>query len=334
MARIVIVGGGSAGIFAAARLRNELSMSEAEITIVDVSDKHYYQPAFTLVALGLDEPENTVRPMKQVIPAGTTFVQDEVVAIDPDGRKVETKAGRTLEYDYLILASGAKLLWDEVVGLPENLGKEGVHTFYTLEGAIGLRKAIEEFEGGNFVVTQPPMPFKCPGAPIKLAFMVDDILRRKGIRNKTNLTLTTALPAVFSREPYATKLNELVKDKGIILETGFNPGTLNAEAKTIKSWEGKELPYDVVVTIPPHEGEPVHEDSSYADASNFIKADKHKLITDAHDNIYAIGDCANYPTSKTGAGARKQAEVLAHNLSARIRGNTSQKEKSYTGHVI
>ena len=332
MSRIVIVGGGSAGIMAAARLRNELSMDEAQITILDKSDTHYYQPAFTLVALGLDEPENCIRPMSQVVPAGVTFIHDEVAAVNPDSNNIETAGGRKLEYDYLILASGAKLMWDEVVGLKDNLGKNGVYTFYTLEGAKQLRKAIDEFEGGNFVVTQPPMPFKCPGAPIKLAFMVEDILRQKGIRNKSKVTLTTALPAVFSREPYATKLNEIVHSKGIELVTGFNPGTIDGENRIVKSWEGKEVPFDTMVSIPPHEGEPVHEDSSYADASNFVKADKHKLITEAHDNIYAIGDCANFPTSKTGAGARKQAEVLAKNLVARIRGE--EEKGHYTGHVI
>lgn len=332
MARIVIVGGGSGGIMAAAKLRNELSMSEAEITIVDVSDKHYYQPAYTLVAFGLDEPENLVRPMTKVVPPGCTFIHDEVVSIDHDGNYIETKAGRKLEYDYLILASGAKLIWDEIVGFKDNVGKDGLHTFYTLQGAADLKKALEEFEGGNFVVAQPPMPFKCPGAPIKMAFMAEDFFRRKGIRNKTNVILTTTLPAVFSREPYASKLTQIAKDRNINLETGFNPATIDIEKRVVRSWEGKEVSYDLAVVIPPQEGEFLHEDSPIADASNFIKADKHKLVTEAYDNIYAIGDCSNYPTSKTGAGARKQAEVLTHNLTARLRGG--EQRAVYTGHTI
>src|SRR3990172_4671849 len=132
MSRVLIVGGGSAGIMTAAKLRNALSMDEAQITIVDRSDTHYYQPGYTLVALGLEEPEHLHRPMESVIPAGCTFIKDEVGAIDPDGRVVETTGGRRLEYDYLIVATGTKLSFDEVVGLSENLGKDGVHTFYTL----------------------------------------------------------------------------------------------------------------------------------------------------------------------------------------------------------
>ncbi len=332
MSRIVIAGGGSGGIMVAARLRNTLSMDEAKITIIDPSDKHIYQPAFTLVAFGLDEPENLVRPMASVIPPGVTFINDELAAINPDSSSIETKGGRKLEYDYLILATGAKLNWDEIEGLKDNLGKDGVHTFYTLEGSVATKKAIEEFEGGEFVVVQPPMPFKCPGAPMKMALMAEDYFTRKGIRNKTNVTLTTALPSVFSREPYATKLTEIFKNRNIHVETGFNPGKLDAENKTVSSWEGKSLKYDMAVVIPHNEGESVYEDTPVADPSNFIKADKHKLISDAFDNIYAIGDCANYPTSKTGAGARKQAEVLAHNLAARIRGQ--EGKASYTGHVI
>jgi len=332
MSRILIIGGGSAGIMAAARLRNELSMEEAEITIVDISDKHYYQPAFTLVALGLDEPEHVVRPMSRVVPPGCTFVQDEVVSIEPDSRYVETKDGRKLEYDYLIVASGARLAWDEVQGLKENVGKDGLHTFYTYEGSIDTRKALDEFDGGNFVVVQPPMPFKCPGAPIKMALMAEDLFRKKGIRHKSKVTLTTALPSVFSREPYATKLTEIFKDRDIDVATGFNPGTVDVDNKVVKSWEGNEVQYDMAVVIPPNEGEVYCEDSAIADASNFVKADKHKLVCEGYDNIYAIGDCANYPTSKTGAGARKQAEVLAHNLVARIRGG--EGNAVYTGHII
>ncbi|MCL6471766.1 MAG: NAD(P)/FAD-dependent oxidoreductase [Firmicutes bacterium] len=332
MSRIVIVGGGSAGIMSAARLRNTLSMSEAEITIIDPSDKHIYQPAFTLIAFGLDEPENVVRPMSSVIPAGCTFINDEVASINYDDQQVETKGGRKLEYDYLILATGATYNWDEIEGLKDNLGKDGVHTFYTLEGAIAVKKAIEEFEGGDFTVVQPPMPFKCPGAPIKMTLMAEDYFRRKGIRNKTNVTLTTALPSVFSREPYATKLNEIVEARNINVVPGFNPGKVDVENKIVKSWEGKEVKYDLAVVIPHNEGEGIHEDTPVADPSNFIKADKHKLVSEAYDNVYAVGDCANYPTSKTGAGARKQAEVLATNLAARIRGQ--EGKAYYTGHII
>ncbi|HZD59062.1 MAG TPA: NAD(P)/FAD-dependent oxidoreductase, partial [Anaerolineae bacterium] len=285
-----------------------------------------------LLAFGLDEPDNLVRPMSKVVPPGCTFIHDEVVVVNPDDQYVETKAGRKLEYDYLIMASGAKLNWDDVVGLKDNLGKDGVHTFYTLEGASQLKKALEEFEGGNFVVVQPPMPFKCPGAPMKMAFMAEDLFRRKNIRNKTKVTLTTALPSVFSREPYATKLDQIVKDRNIDLETGFNPGTVDPERRVVKSWEGAEVEYDLAVVIPPHEGETLCEDSAIADASNFVKANKHTLVCEGYDNVYAVGDCANYPTSKTGAGARKQAEVLAHNLVARIRGK--EGNAIYTGHII
>ena len=332
MSQILILGGGSAGIMVAARLRNELSMDEASITIVDPSDKHYYQAGFTLVALGLDEPEYLVRPMEKVVPAGCTFIQDEVANIIPDSNYVETKGGKRLEYDHLILATGTKLSFSEVEGLTENLGKDGVHTFYTLDGAIALRKVIDDFEEGNFVVAQPPMPFKCPGAPIKMALMVDDIFRRKGIRNKANVTLTTALPSVFSREPYATKLNQLFESRNIGVVPGFNPAKVDVENRVIKSWEGKEVPYDVGVVIPPNEGEAFYEDMPIVDASNFVKADKHRLVQESFDNIYAIGDCANYPTSKTASGARKQAEVLSNNLVAKLRGR--EPRHTYSGHII
>lgn len=332
MSRILIAGGGSAGIMSAAKLRNALSMDEAQITIVDKSDTHQYQPGFTLIPFGLEKPECLTRPMSEVIPAGCTFIKDEVASIDPDGRCVETKSGRRLEYDYLILATGARLNMDEMEGLSENLGKDGVHTFYTLNGAVALKKALEEFEGGNLVVVQPPMPFKCPGAPIKFALMAEDYFRKKGIRNKVNLTLTTALPAIFSREPYASKLIEIFKDRGINAQVGFNPATIDTENRLAKSWEKVEVPYDLAVVVPHNEGEAFYEDSPLVDASNFVKTNKHQLISEGHDNIFAVGDCANLPTSKTASGVRKQSDVLVQNVIATMKGK--ELTGHYTGHII
>ena len=332
MDRILIVGGGSAGIMTAARLRNALSMDEAEITIVERKDTHVYQPGFTLIPFGLEDPENLVKPMKEVIPPGCNFIQDEVVSFNFEGNYVETKDGRKLEYDYLILATGAKLVLEEIEGLAENLGKNGVHTFYTLEGALKLKEAIEKFEGGDFVVVQAPIPFKCPGAPIKFTLLAEDYFRRKAIRNNVNITCTSALPAIFSREPYASKLDEMFKARKITAKGGFTPSQIDVENKVITSWEGEELHFDLLVVVPPNEGEPIYEETDIADATNFVMADKHKLQLEKYPNVFVIGDCANYPTSKTASGARKQAEVLANNLVAIIRGK--EPKYKYTGHII
>jgi sulfide:quinone oxidoreductase len=332
MTRILIVGGGSAGIMAAARLRNTLSMDEADITIVERSDKHYYQPGYTLIPFGLEEVENLIKPMKDVIPSGCNFIQDEVVSLNFDENYVETKGGQRLEYDYLVLATGAKLVLEEIEGLAENLGKNGVHTFYTLEGAIKLKEALEEFESGDFVTVQAPIPFKCPGAPIKFTLLADDYFRRKGIRNKVNITTTSALPAIFSREPYASKLNEMFKDRNITAKGGFTPSEIDPEEKVIRSWEGEEIHYDLLVVVPPNEGEAIYEGTGIADATNFVMADKHKLQLEKYPNVFVIGDCANYPTSKTASGARKQAEILVKNLLAMMKGE--EPKARYTGHII
>jgi sulfide:quinone oxidoreductase len=332
MARILIVGGGSAGIMTAARLRNALSMDEAEITIVDRSDKHYYQPGYTLIPFGLEEVENLIKPMKDVIPAGCDFIQDEVVSFNFDNNYVETKGGERLEYDYLVLATGAKLVMEEIEGLAENLYKNGIHTFYTLEGAVKLKEALEEFEGGDFVTVQAPIPFKCPGAPIKFTLLADDYFRRKGIRNNVNITITSALPAIFSREPYASKLDAMFRDRNINTKSGFTPSEIDPEEKVVRSWEGDELHYDLLVVVPPNEGESIYEGTGIADATNFVMADKHKLQLEKYPNVFVLGDCANYPTSKTASGARKQAEILVKNLLAVMKGE--EPKARYTGHII
>jgi sulfide:quinone oxidoreductase len=332
MARIVIIGGGSAGIMAAARLRRELPMDEAEITIVERSDKHIYQPGFTLVVFGLEEPEDLVKPMKEVIPPGVNWIRDEVTNVNPDENYLETKDGKKVEYDYLVIASGAKLLFEEIMGVEENLGKNGVHTFYTLDGAIALRDAIREFDGGKLVLVQGPLPFKCPGAPLKLVLMADDYFRRKGIRAKSEITLTTTLPRPFTREPYGSKFDQIFHDRNINVVPTFNPKKVDVENKVVESYEGKTLEYDLLVVVPANSGEDYLEDSPLADPTNWVTADKHYLVHDKYPNVFAIGDCANYPTSKTASGARKQAEVLTKNLIAKIKGE--EPKARYTGHII
>jgi len=278
MVKIVILGGGSAGIMSAARLRWALSMDEAEIIVIERSDKHIYQPGQTLIVFGLEEPENIVRPMTDVIPAGVKFVHDEVSNINPDENYVETKGGKKIEYDYLVLATGARLLFDEIEGVEENLGKNGVHTFYTLDGAIALRKALEGFEGGKIVLIQGPMPFKCPGAPIKFVLMADDYFRRKGMRGSVDITLTTTLPQAFAREPYAAKFDQIFRDRSINVVTGFNPARVDVENKEVKSFEGKVLNYDLLVVVPANGIEEFLEDGPLADHTGWIGADKHTLM--------------------------------------------------------
>ncbi|MCL6471205.1 MAG: NAD(P)/FAD-dependent oxidoreductase [Firmicutes bacterium] len=331
MTKILVIGGGSAGIMTAARLRNELTPEEAEITIVEPSDYHIYQPAFTLVVFGVESPEKIKRPIEEVIPQGCSLVKDELASLNTDENYIETKSGQRLDYDYLILATGARPVLDDIVGLEENLGKNGIHDFYTFEGALRLREAIEKFEGGNFVVVQPPMPFKCPGAPIKMALMADDYFRRKGIRDKVNITVTSTLASVFTREPYKSKFDQIFAERGLNAVPKFNPGIIDVERKVIKAWEGTEVPYDIAVVIPPNEGQTVYEDSDIADASNFIRADKHLLVSDSHDNIYPVGDASGIPASKTASGAKKQAEVITFNLIAKIKGE--ETAASYSGLV-
>lgn len=331
MTKILIIGGGSAGIMTAARLRNELSPEEAQITIVDPNDYHFYQPGFTLVVFGVEEPENIKRPIEEVIPKDCNFIKDALASLNPEENYVETEGGQKLDYDYLILATGARPVLDDIIGLEDNLGKDGIHDFYTFDGAIKLKKALEEFEGGSFVVVQPPMPFKCPGAPIKMALMADDFFRRKGIRDKVTISVTSTLASVFTREPYKSKFDQIFEERGLNAVPKFNPGTIDTEKKVIKAWEGTEVPYDLAVIIPPNEGQTVYEDSDVADASNFVRADKHALLSDSFDNIYPVGDCSGIPASKTASGAKKQAEVIAFNLIAKIKGE--EGTASYTGLV-
>lgn len=331
MTKILIVGGGSGGIMAAARLRNELAKDEAEITILEPSDSHVYQPGFTLMVFDIEAPTNIKRPIEEVIPPDCTLVKDALTSLNPDENYVETAGGQRLNYDYLILATGARPVLDDIDGLEDTLGANGVHDFYSFDGALKLKEDLESFDGGNFVVVQPPMPFKCPGAPLKMIFMADDYFRRKGIRDKVNLTITSTLGSIFTREPYKSKFEAIFAERGLNPLPKFNPGIIDTDKKVVKAWEGTEVPYDIAVIVPPNEGQTLYEDTDIADVSNFIRADKHTMVSDSYENIYTLGDGSGIPASKTASGAKKQAEVIAYNLIARLKGE--EPVATYSGIV-
>lgn len=334
MKNVVILGGGSAGVMFANRMRKTFSEDEVQLTVIERSEKHIYQPAFTLLLFDLDNPENLIRPTKELFYDGINLIIDEATKIDPKSNKVTTAKHGDISYDYLVIATGAKLNFDEPEGMKDGLKKgENVFTFYTLDGALKLRDALKKFEGGTIVSTFAEMPIKCPAAPIKFILMAEDMMRMLGKRDKFKFMLTTPMPAAFSRPPYMEKLNSIFASRGIEVAANFPPSEVDYEKGVMKSYTGKEVNFDFLVITPPHQGEAVIENSEeVGDAAGWVTCDKNHMVNKYHNNIYGIGDATDFPTSKTASGARKQAKVLTERFKEIVKGK--EPSATYDGEII
>jgi sulfide:quinone oxidoreductase len=336
MKRIVILGAGSAGVMFGNRMRKEFSEDELEITVIEKSDTHIYQPGLTLVVFELDQPENLTRPVKDLFYEGINLITDEATKIDPENNKVTTATHGEISYDYLVIATGAKLVYDEPEGMKEGLDKgENVFMFYCLDRAIQLREALKRFEGGTIVSSICEMPIKCPAAPMKFIMLAEDTMRRRGIRDKCRFIFTTPMPDVFSREPYASKLNSIFKERGIETRANFPPSEVDYEKGVIKAFTKEHGPveFDLLCITPPHEGQTLIENSKgIGNAGGWVTCDKNLMVHTTFDNIYGIGDATDFPTSKTASGARKQAKVLVERMKSHLAGK--EPTATYDGEII
>ncbi len=348
MKRIAIIGGGSAGVMFANRMRREFTEDEVELTVIERSDKHYFQPAFTSIAFGLDEGEDVMRPTKDLFYEGVNLLTDSATRINPKNNTVTTSKHGEVSYDYLVVATGAKLNFDEPAGMKEGLNKgEGVFTFYTMDGALKLRDAIQNCDGGTIVSMSSENPIKCPAAPINFILMAEDTMRNLGKRNKFKFVLTTPMQSVIPNQPYLEKFNSILDSKEIGVVNNFSPGEVDYKNGVVRSYNGKKVNFDLLSIIPPHEGEQViHNSEELGDAAGWVTCNKYHLLSNYYSNIYAIGDASDVPASKTMTSARIQAKVLTNRMKALLVGKeptatstpevlcpiSPKKKKSVFGH--
>lgn len=331
MKRILILGGGTAGTIMLNKLAKSLDLNEWKLTIVDKDKNHYYQPGFLFIPFGIYDAEDVIKPKEQFFPDDVEVIWSDVDRILPEESRVILSDGRQLGYEYLIIATGTEIRPDEIEGLSGPLWHKSIFDFYTIEGAIALSEYLKNWEGGKLVLNIAEMPIKCPVAPLEFVFLADDHFRRMGMREKVDITLVTPLDAAFTKPVAARELGGFLADKNINIVTEFNIGRVDNEEKKIYSWDEREVEFDVLISVPTNMGNRMIERSSMGDELNFVPTDRNTLQSKQWENIFAIGDATDLPTSKAGSVAHFESEILFENIIHAI--NNEPLSASFDGHA-
>ena len=315
---VLIVGGGTAGLSVAARLRNA---GVADVAIIEPSDKHYYQPLWTLVGAGIFDKQVTERDEADYIPAGATWIRDKVASFDPDNNAVTLQSGETVGYQWLIVAAGIQLDWDAIEGLRDAVGHDGVVSNYSYETVDSTWEAIRKFKGGTALFTFPNTPIKCAGAPQKIMYLAEHAFRRQGVRNKAKVVYAAAGPRIFGVQKYRDALERIIATRNI--ETMFRhdlvalrPDAKQAVFEQLDTKQQVVVDYEMIHVTPPQSSPNFIKSSKLANAGGWVDVDKYTTQHVRYPNVFSLGDCSSLPTSKTGAAIRKQAPVLVDNLLA------------------
>ena len=319
---IVIVGGGTAGISVAARLTRGW-LNRRDVAVIEPSDKHYYQPMWTFVGAGLAKKETTEHSEASVMPKGVTWIRDAVSEFQLDQNAIRTRDGKTITYDWLVVAAGLQVNWGKIPGLKESIGKGGVCSNYSYETVDSTWDAIRRFRGGTAIFTMPSGAVKCGGAPQKIMYLADDRFREMGIRDQTKIVFASALPNIFAVEHYRNTLEQVIARKQIECRfrhelLAIHPESSTADFKNLDTQEVTSQHYDLLHVTPPMGPPAFLASSPLADKDGWVEVDKTTLRHVRFPNVFALGDCSSLPTSKTGAAIRKQAPVVARNLLAAL----------------
>ncbi|MEI2714065.1 MAG: FAD/NAD(P)-binding oxidoreductase [Nocardioides sp.] len=319
MPTLLILGGGTAGTMAANLLRKKLD-DDWSITVIDQTNEHHYQPGYLFVPFWM-EPDRIVKPRDRFLPEGVTYRQQKIERVDPDARVVHLEGGDTTSYDWLIVASGSHPRPDMVPGMADGaLWRDRVHEFYTLEGAKALHDKLKSFERGRLLVHVSEMPIKCPVAPLEFAFLVEDHYRKRGIRHLVDITFVTPLDGAFTKPVASSAFGDLLDERSIRLAADFAVERIDNDASTLVAYDGRALPFDLLVTVPPHTGAQFVMDSGLGDPMGWIPVDKHTLRSTQHERIWVLGDASDIPTSKAGSVAHFATELFVDNFVAATQG--------------
>lgn len=349
MKQVVVLGGGVGGTLVAnltaRKLRRQIAAGEAKVTVVDLTGRHSYQPGYMYIAMGNERAEKLVRPEKSLLDGNVDLVVDEIARIDTTAQSVELASGTRLHYDQLVLATGSRIVPEEIDHFAEE-----AHHFYTPEASARLRAALDAFTGGKLVIGIAGIPYKCPPAPLEVAFLIESELRARGLREKTEMTFLSPINRAFTIESVSEMATPILAEKGIKLEVLAGIAQIDPERKVAITDAFEEFPYDLLIVVPPHKGAQVVIDSGLAPKSGWLPTDRHTLqvktiaspgpgVTDAdvprYANVFALGDATDLPLSKAGSTAHFEAPIVAERVAAGVLGREPKgKEANYSGRVM
>lgn len=323
--RIVIIGGGNAGISVAARLRIK---GQDDIAVIEPSDKHYYQPLWTMIGGGQGNIKSTERPQASVMPQGVAWIKGAAEGVDPEKNEVRLSDGTVVSYDYLVVCPGIQLDWDKTPGLPEALKTPNVSSNYRFDLAPKTWQMIKHMKQGTAVFTMPTDPIKCGGAPQKIAYLAADHWRKEGVLDDIHVILVLPSPGMFGVKVFSDELEKVAAKYGIDVRfnselTEVDGATQTATIRDNSSGESEDIHYDIMHVVPKQSAPDWVKNSPLADPDNplgYVKVDKHTLQHTEYPNVFSLGDASSAPNSKTGAAIRKQAPVLVKNLLAAMEG--------------
>jgi sulfide:quinone oxidoreductase len=329
---LVILGGGTGGTIMANRLRRAYGRDDLEITVVDRDNRHVYQPGLLFVPFGLSEADEIEKSRARQLHDGIEFLEVEISRVDIEGHLVHLADGTELAYDVLVVATGARLVPEETEGLSEALDAGQAFTFYTPQGATALAEKLATFESGRIAVNIVDMPIKCPVAPLEFAFLADWFFTDRDRRDDIELVYVTPLDGAFTKPVASATLGGLLEEKGVELVTEFNVGEVDGPGGRLISYDEREVPFDLLVTIPLHSGaEYVAASPGLGDELDFVPTDPGTLQSTVRPEIFAIGDAANIPISKAGSVTHFEGEVLTENVRRFLDGEPL--DGSYDGHA-
>jgi sulfide:quinone oxidoreductase len=330
MKKLLILGAGTAGTIMSNKMRKALASDEWNISIVEKEVNHYYQPGFLFIPFGFYQKKEIVNQTLKFIPKGVETICSEIEKIDPVNNTVTLINGTSIKYDILVVATGARITPEDTPGLKGELWQKNIFDFYTISGAESLAEFFKTWQGGNLVINVADNPIKCPVAPLEFAFLADYYFTGTGMRDKVNITYVTPLSGAFTKPKASKMLGSLLKNKNINLVSDFFLGEVDNINKKILDFGGREVPFDCLITVPLHSGDPVVAKSGLGDEFGFVKADKNTLQSTLFKNVFVIGDAGNFPSSKAGSVAHFQADVLEKNITSFI--ENKPLTESFDGH--
>lgn len=327
---LVILGAGTAGTTMASKLRRLLDEKAWRITILDRDNVHVYQPGLLFVPFGAYREDELYKPRDLLLPSGVEFRLEGIDRVAPDENRVYMESGDKLDYDILIVATGTRIMPESTEGLAGEGWHQTAFDFYTPKGSVALAKKLDKFEGGRLVLNIVDMPIKCPVAPLEFMFLADAFFTERGIRDKVELVYATPLDGAFTKPVASRHLGHFLEQRNIKLEAEFAVASVDGGKRVMKSYDGRELDYDLLVSVPLHNGSELMSKSGLGDDFGFVPTHKHTLQTLAHPNVFALGDATNLPASKAGSVAHFQADVLTDNIMRYIDGVELKPE--FDGH--